>query len=102
MAKRSIKSKDYKIGFSNFQKKSGVNFWRFFFPGINEQNKDECFFCLEFEALNPNLSENKVLFSLLQKKIKPEDMKDMIDKKKKKYNYTTVPASGLYLKEIDY
>ena len=37
-----------------------------------------------------------------ENKIKPEDMKDMIDKKKKKYNYTTVPASGLYLKEIDY
>lgn len=78
MAKRSIKSKDYKIGFSNFQKKSGVNFWRFFFPGINEQNKDECFFCFEFEALNPNLSENKVLFSLLQKKIKPEDLQSAL------------------------
>ena len=37
-----------------------------------------------------------------ENKINPVDIKDMIDKKKKKYNYTTVPASGLYLKEIDY
>ena len=37
-----------------------------------------------------------------ENKIKPEDMKNMIDKNKKKYNYITVPASGLYLKKIEY
>lgn len=78
MAKRNIKSKDYKIGFSIFQKKSGINFWRFFFPGINQENKEECFFCLEFEVLNPNISENEMLFSLSQKKILPEDLQSAL------------------------
>lgn len=78
MAKRNIKSKDYKIGFSIFQKKSGINFWRFFFPGINQENKEECFFCLEFEVLNPNISENEMIFSLSQKKILPEDLQSAL------------------------
>ena len=78
MAKRNIKSKDYKIGFSIFQKKSGINFWRFFFPGINQETKEECFFCLEFEVLNPNISENEMLFSLSQKKILPEDLQSAL------------------------
>ena len=78
MAKRNIKLKDYKTGFSNFQKKNGINFWRFFFPGINEENKEECFFCLEFESLNSSISDKNVLFSLTQKKISSEDIQSAI------------------------
>ena len=35
-------------------------------------------------------------------KVKPIAIKEMIDDKNNKYNYTTVPANGLYLKKVDY
>ena len=35
-------------------------------------------------------------------KIKPIDMKNMLEKKDNIYNYMTVPAGGLYLKHIEY
>ena len=78
MAKRNIKLKDYKTGFSNFQKKNGINLWRINIHEINEENKEECFFCLEFESLNSSISDKNVLFSLTQKKISSEDIQSAI------------------------
>ena len=37
-----------------------------------------------------------------ENKIEPIKVKEMLDSKKNKYNYTTAPASGLYLKKIEY
>ena len=74
MAKKNIKSKDYKIGFSNIQKKNGINFWRFFFSGINSISKESETFFIEFELLNPSLSPDKPFFSDLNKPFSPNDL----------------------------
>lgn len=51
-----------KIGLSGSQKKTGVNYWRYFFSGINKQTGAEKAFSLEFEIINPSLaSEEPVL-----------------------------------------
>lgn len=72
------KSKNYKIGFSNIQKKDGINFWRFFFVGTNVVSKEDCAFFLEFEALNPNISPSQTIFNLKQKEILAEDLQSAL------------------------
>ena len=72
MSKKIIKSKDYKIGFSNLQKKNSVNLWRFFFTGINADSKENETFFIEFELLNPFLSPNQTLYPDSNKSVSPE------------------------------
>lgn len=103
MAKKNIKSKDYKIGFSNIQKKNGINFWRFFFSGINSVSKESETFFIEFELLNPSLSPDKPFFSDLNKPFSPNDLQAALigdinslgNKKKEKSSYCVLRIGKL-------
>lgn len=55
--------KDYKFGFSNSKKKFGINYWRFFFNGIDVISNAEHTFFLEFQMINPWLSPNETKLS---------------------------------------
>ncbi len=46
-------SKYNKYGFSTSKKKLGINYWRFFFNGLEKNSGSECLFYIEFEMLNP-------------------------------------------------
>lgn len=74
----NIKSKNFKIGFSNIQKKNGINFWRFFFTGTNKISKEDCTFYLEFEMINPNISPSQPISNLKQKEIIAEDFQSAL------------------------
>ncbi|MBR5646956.1 MAG: hypothetical protein IKX23_09995 [Treponema sp.] len=50
-AKKNLKSG--KLGFNGPKKRFGINYWRFYFKGIQNNGGTECMFFIEFEMLNP-------------------------------------------------
>lgn len=78
MAMTTVKTKNYKIGYNNLQKKNGINLWRFFFTGKNERTNEENSFFLEFETINPALSPSQIISSLKQKEIRAEDLQSAL------------------------
>lgn len=54
-------SNDYKFGLTGSKKKLGLNTWRFVFNAVNTVTGAEQMFYIEFEMLNPWLSQDEVL-----------------------------------------
>lgn len=68
-------SKLYKYGFSNKKKKFGVNYWRFFFNGLEANTAVEQMFFIELEMLNPWQSPNETVLGFKPRvKITEEDL----------------------------
>ncbi|MCR5189241.1 MAG: hypothetical protein K6C97_09925 [Treponema sp.] len=61
MSKSSINTKDYKFGLNGAKKKLGINYWRFFFNGVETISGSEQMFFVELEMVNPWLSPSEVL-----------------------------------------
>ncbi len=59
MTKNNKNTKDLKYGFSKKKKKLGLNYWRFFFNGINSVTGAEQMFFIELEMLNPWLNPSE-------------------------------------------
>lgn len=68
-------AKQNKFGFSTGKKKFGVNFWRFFFKGIEKNGGSECLFYIEFEMLNPWTNPSEATLGFAPRvTIKEEDL----------------------------
>lgn len=61
MSKNNINTKEYKFGLSGTKKKFGINYWRFFFNGVETISGAEQMFFVELEMVNPWLSPSEVL-----------------------------------------
>ena len=76
MKKNNKNIKELKFGFSNKKRKFGINYWRFFFNGINSISGSEQMFFIELEMLNPWLSPSEPSLSFkLRTTITAEDFK---------------------------
>ncbi|MCQ2587273.1 MAG: hypothetical protein MJ174_04085 [Treponema sp.] len=85
--------KDNKFGLSNTKKKIGVNYWRFFFNGIQKNGGVESLFFIEFEMLNPwDNPEEATLGFKPRVQIKEEDLQYALS--------GTESARGLKVEEI--
>lgn len=63
-----------KYGFASSKKKFGVNYWRFFFNGIQKNGGIESLFFIEFEMLNPWSSPDEPVLGFKPRiQIKEED-----------------------------
>ncbi len=60
MSKNSINTKEYKFGLTGSRKKIGINYWRFFFNGVEAISGAEQTFFIELEMVNPWLSPAEV------------------------------------------
>ena len=58
---------EYKYGFSSSKKRFGINYWRFFFAGIDSVTGYEQMFFLEFQMVNPWISPAEVQLSFKSK-----------------------------------
>lgn len=68
-------SKYIKFGLSSTKKKFGVNYWRFFFKGIQKHGGQECLFYIEFEMINPWLNPDEATLGFKPRiQIKEEDL----------------------------
>ena len=57
------KIKDFKYGFTGTRRKFGINYWRFFFNGINSISGSEQMFFIELEMINPWTSPSEAILS---------------------------------------
>ena len=60
MSKTSLNTKEYKYGLTGAKKKLGINYWRFFFHGVEALSGAEQMFFIELEMLNPWTSPSDV------------------------------------------
>jgi len=64
-----------RFGLTGSQKKTGINYWRYFFTGTNKISGTEKTFCLEFEILNPSVSSDEPVLGFKPRvKITSEDL----------------------------
>ncbi|MCR4580853.1 MAG: hypothetical protein K5681_10965 [Treponema sp.] len=63
MTKNNKKIKDLRFGFTGKRRKFGINYWRFFFYGINSISGSEQMFFIELEMLNPWLNPSEPYLS---------------------------------------
>lgn len=67
--------KDYKFGFSNAKKKTGINLLRYFFNGVEVTTGSEQRFFVEFEMLNSWVSPNEIQLGFKPRiKVSEEDL----------------------------
>ena len=75
MTKNNKNIKDLRFGFTNKKRKFGINYWRFFFNGINSISGSEQMFFIELEMLNPWISPTEPSLSFkTQTNITAEDL----------------------------
>lgn len=60
MGKTNKNTKDFKFGLTGAKKKTGINYWRFFFNGVEAISGAEQMFFVELEMINPWLSPSEV------------------------------------------
>ena len=67
MTKNTKKIKDFRYGFTVKRRKFGINYWRFFFNGINSISGSEQMFFIELEMINPWLYPSEASLSFKPK-----------------------------------
>lgn len=75
MSNQTKFSKQYRYGFTGSKKKLGINYWRFFFNGLEANTAVEQMFFIELEMLNPWQSPSETLLGFKPRvKITEEDL----------------------------
>lgn len=75
MSSQNKFSKQYRYGFTGAKKKLGINYWRFFFNGLEANTAVEQMFFIELEMLNPWQSPNETVLGFKPRvKITEEDL----------------------------